>query len=359
MAQASGSGREQTTQPTRAGKPVTIRDVARVAGVSQSTVSRALNASGYVSDRTRRKVLETARALGFRPNFLARSLKRKATRTLGLVIPDITNPFFPAIVRGVEDTAVRAGYSVVLTNTDNEPERERNALAQLREKWVDGLIVVPQADAAPHLRALAAAGVPLVVIDRIPAGLDVDAVRSDNLRGAYLAVRHLLALGHRRIAHIRGPESSSTGRERQQGYRQALEEAGVPCDPALVVDGDFRFKGGLRAASLLLDRRSRPTAIFAANDLMAMGALHAAAAAGIAVPAELAVVGFDDIMPAALVSPPLTTVAQATYRLGARAAELLIDRLEGRWSGPGRQVILEPELVIRSSCGSREAGPRA
>lgn len=327
--------------------------MARLAGVSQSTVSRVFNASGYVSEQTRRRVMAAAESLGFRPNYLARSLVSKATRTLGLVIPDITNPFFPAVVRGVEETALSRGYTVVLTNTGNDVQREIGALEHLREKWVDGLIVVPQADEAQHLADVVAAGLPLVLIDRIPGQLNVDAVRVDNVRGAHLAVRHLLALGHRHIGHVAGPEWSSTGRDRLLGYRQALADAGLPYDPSLVVAGNFDFDSGFAAARELIRRNPRPTAIFAGNDLMALGVLHAASEAGLQVPGDLAVVGFDDILPAALVSPPLTTVAQPTYRMGAQAAAMLLDRLEGAWSGPGRQVVLEPELVIRRSCGSK------
>ncbi|WP_167758850.1 LacI family DNA-binding transcriptional regulator [Thermaerobacter sp. FW80] len=334
----------------------TIRDVAQRAGVSQSTVSRVINERGYVSDQTRRRVLEAARALNFRPNFLARSLVQKSTRTLGLVIPDITNPFFPAIVRGVEDAAARAGYTVLLTHTDDDPHREAEAVVQLRERWVDGMIIAPQAYQTSHLHDLVHSGVPTVFIDRVPPRLNVDAVSSDNEHGAWLAVRHLVELGHRCIAHVAGPKTSPTAQARLRGYQRALAEAGISFKRDLVFEGGFRFEGGVYAAKQLLNRRPRPTAVFAANDLMALGVLHATTEAGVEVPHELAVVGFDDILPAVLVSPPLTTVAQNSYDLGARAVELLLDRISGRWQGPGRHVIVSPRLVVRGSCGGRQGG---
>lgn len=329
----------------------TIRDVARAAGVSPATVSRALNGSGYVSPETRQRVLDAAARLGFTPSYIARSLVRKATRTLGLLVPDITNPYFPAIARGVEDAAARAGYSVVLCNTDGDPDHEEDYIQFLRERQVDGLVLIASSPRAGELVARGDAP-PVVFVDRVPPGARADVVVVDNRRGMLEATRHLLALGHRRIGFVAGRVGSGTAEERLAGYLAALGEAGIAPDSRYIAPGDFTFQGGYQAARGLLSLPDRPTAVVAANDLMAVGVCRAALEAGLRIPRDLAVVGYDDIPMAELIHPPLTTVAQPTYQMGELAARLLMERLEGRAGPEPRRVVLEARLVVRESCGA-------
>ncbi|BDG62356.1 LacI family DNA-binding transcriptional regulator [Caldinitratiruptor microaerophilus] len=333
----------------------TIRDVARAAGVSQSTVSRALNGSGYVSPATRARVLAAAAQLHFRPSHVARSLVSKATHTLGLLLPDITNPFFPAIARGVEDAAARAGYAVILCNTDRDPAHEEHYLAILRQRQVDGLVLIASSAAVGH--RIARADFPAVVfVDRVPPGAEADAVVVDNREGVRTATRHLLGLGHRRIAFVGGSAGSGTSEDRLAGYLAALAEAGLNPDPGHIRAGDFTYDGGYAAGRALLGSPDRPTAVVAANDLMAIGVLRAAAELGLRVPDDVAVVGYDDIPLAGMLNPPLTTVAQPTYEMGERAARMLLERLAGKAPPEPRRVVLPARLVVRRSCGAGRDG---
>jgi LacI family transcriptional regulator len=332
----------------------TIRDVARAAGVGQATVSRVLNNSGYVKPETRERVLQAAKELGFVPNQVARSLVRKSTATIGLVIPDITNPFFPAVTRGVEDAASESGYTVFLCNTDNDPAMEAQDVQKLRERMVDGLIFVGATNRHNLVETLIADGVPVVVTDRQLLDLDVDSALVDNTAGARSACRHLVELGHTRIAHVAGHNLTRTGQDRLAGYRLALEEASIPFDDALVAWGDFTLDSGYRAAQVLLGRSPRPTAVFAANDLMALGVLRAALAAGLSVPEDLSVVGFDDIQLAELVQPALTTVRQPAYEMGRIAMCMLRERIAGSACEGGRHHTFQPELVVRGTTRRRD-----
>lgn len=330
----------------------TIREVARRAGVSPATVSRVVNANGHaVSGHTRERVLRAVRTLGYAPHPIARGLRTRTTQTIGLIVPDIANPFYPALARGVEDAARRAGYTVVLCNTDERPGRERAYLDLLRRRLVDGFVFATVGANLSHVRQLRHDGIPVVLVARSVPGSDADAVVVDNEHGGYLAARHLIELGHRRIAHLGGPSRLQVSRDRLRGYRRAIEEAGLRFDPSLVAAGAFRIEaGGSMMTSLL---RRRPTAVFAANDLIAIGALSALRDAGRSVPADVAVVGFDDIPYAALAAPPLTTVAQPARLMGALASERLLARLRGE-GGEAHTIVLEPELVVRASSGGEE-----
>ncbi|HYF91592.1 MAG TPA: LacI family DNA-binding transcriptional regulator [Symbiobacteriaceae bacterium] len=332
----------------------TIRDVAKTAGVGLGTVSRVLNNSGYVKPETRERVLQAADYLGFVPNMVARSLVRKTTSTIGLIIPDITNPFFPAVTRGVEDEASEAGFTVFLCNTDNDPGMEAQDVKKLRERQVDGMIFVGTTDRRELVEALLAEGIPVVVTDRQVADLDVDSVLVDNAAGARSACRHLIDLGHAQIAHAAGHRLTRTGQERFAGYTQALQEAGIPADEGLIAWGDFTVESGYRVAQVLLGRAPRPTAVFAANDMMAFGVLRAAQEAGIAVPEELSVVGFDDIQMAGLFRPGLTTVRQPAYEMGRLAMTLLLERIAGSALGNSRHHSFQPELVVRGTTRRRD-----
>ncbi|MBM3471029.1 MAG: LacI family transcriptional regulator [Armatimonadetes bacterium] len=330
----------------------TIREVAEAAGVSVATVSRVVSESDHrVAAATRSRVLAAVARLNYQPNLVAQGLKSRVTRTVGLIVPDISNPFFPAIVRGIEDTANQAGLAVLLCNTYEDLAKERSYLALLRKRMVDGFIFATVGANTEHLRMLRRQRMPAVLIARAPGGVDMDAVLVDNRRGEREAVEHLLHLGHRRIAFIGGPATLPVAGERLAGYRDALGAAGIPVDPALVFDGGFRPEGGAAAVEALLSRRVKFTAIVAANDLMAIGAMEDLHRRGRRLPGDVAVVGFDDITFASLVEPPLTTVAQPKYQMGRLAMERLLELLNGGASRP-RRLVLEPRLVVRESCGA-------
>lgn len=330
----------------------TIRDVARRARVSVATVSRVVTRSAHrVRPVTRRRVLAVVKALGYHPNVIAQSLKKRATATVALIVPDISNPFFPAIARGIEDTARQRGYAVLLCNTYEDLGREHAYLQVLRKRWVDGMIFATVGSNTRHLRALRREGLPVVLVARDVDGITIDAVLVDNFRGAFDATTHLIRLGHRSIAHIAGPASLRVAQERRRGYQRGLGEAGVRPDDALIAEGDFTADGGRAAINMLLSRGQHFSGVIAANDLMAIGAMEALRAAGRRVPDEVAVVGFDDITFASLVSPALTTVAQPKYRMGQIAMERLLELMAGE-SPAGRRIVLTPQLVVRESCGA-------
>jgi len=334
----------------------TIRDVARRARVSVATVSRVVNRSTHrVRPETRRRVLAAVDTLGYHPNVIAQSLKKRASRTVALIVPDISNPFFPAIARGIEDAARQRGYAVLLCNTYEDLDREHAYLQLLRKRWVDGLIFATVGSNTRHLRALRQERLPVVLVARDVDGITVDAVLVDNFRGALEATNHLIRLGHRNIAHIAGPASLRVAAERRRGYQRALSEAGVQPDDALIANGDFTADGGRAAMATLLSRGRPFSGLVAANDLMAIGAIEALRAAGRRVPEDAAVVGFDDITFASLVSPALTTVAQPKYRMGQMAMERLLELMAGD-SPAGRRIVLTPQLVVRESCGAKLAG---
>lgn len=330
----------------------TIREVAEAAGVSVATVSRVVSGSEHrVAGPTRSRVLAAVARLSYQPNLVAQGLKNRITRTIGLIVPDISNPFFPAIVRGIEDVANQAGLAVLLCNTYEDLAKERSYLALLRKRMVDGLIFTTVGANTEHLRMLRRQRMPAVLIARAPGGVDMDAVLVDNRRGEREAVEHLMRLGHRRIAFIGGPATLPVAGERLAGYRDALGAAGIRFEPSLVFDGGFRPEGGAAAVEALLRRRAKFTAIVAANDLMAIGAMEDLHRRGRRLPDDVAVVGFDDITFASLVEPPLTTIAQPKYQMGRLAMERLLQLLNGGASRPSR-LVLEPRLVVRESCGA-------
>ncbi|MBX8484167.1 LacI family DNA-binding transcriptional regulator [Pseudomonas cichorii] len=326
----------------------TIKDVAALAGISYTTVSHVLNKTRPVSDPVRIKVEAAIAQLDYVPSAVARSLKAKTTSTIGLLIPNGINPYFAELARGIEDHCERNGFCVILCNSDDNPEKQRNYLRVLLEKRVDGLIVSSVGGDVSIAGGLAEVRTPLVIVDRELEGIDADMVRIDHEHGAYLATRHLLDLGHRDIACIGGPDNTVVADMRFVGYRRAMQEAGVEVVPEWVVHSDFTSSAGHEAAVGLLAGH-RPTAIFAGNDVIAIGVLRAAAERNIPVPRELSVIGFDDIQMSRYVYPALTTVGQSIMQLGETAAEMLLSRIVGASTElPGRRLVT-PSVVVRES----------
>ncbi|HHW15160.1 MAG TPA: LacI family transcriptional regulator [Firmicutes bacterium] len=324
-----------------------IYDVAKAAGTSIATVSRVLNGNTRVRDFTRQQVLKAVAELDYHPNTLAQSLVRKTTRTVALVVPDISNPFFPEVARGVEDMANQAGYNVILCNSDDSTQKEIEYCRVMRTRRVDGLIFALVASETSPVKTLLKAGVPVVLIDRDAGGLTVDAVVTDNLKGGMTAAHHLVGLGHTRIGCITGPLSAEPAASRLNGFRQVLEPQGL-FRSEYVVEGDFRQSGGYLGMKRLLELPEPPTAVFACNDMMALGAMAALDEAGRRVPQDVALVGYDDILVASLTRPQLTTVAQPKYEMGWMAMEVLLKRIAQTPDAPQR-VVLQPRLVVRGS----------
>jgi LacI family transcriptional regulator len=326
----------------------TIADVAARAGVSTATVSRVLAGVGRARPETRARVLEAARALDYRPSEVARSLKRRSTQTLGLIITDIENPYFPQLVRSVEDAARAAGYSVLLCNAADDPERESAYLELLVDRRVDGLIIAASSLGARHREWLASPPIPVVLVNTDAPDVEVPAIMSDNELGGRLAMEHLLGLGHRRFGYLMPPPRNVDAPARLAGVRAALAAAGHPADALTVSDGDALVGGGERAVVELMARAPDTTAVVAYNDLMAIGALRALRRLGWRVPVDASVVGFDDVALAAYVDPPLTTITQRTDEMGRWA----VAELTGQGNGGGPAPIRLPvELQVRESSG--------
>ncbi|MFE5211184.1 LacI family DNA-binding transcriptional regulator [Streptomyces sp. NPDC056600] len=332
-----------------------IKDVAARAGVSVATVSRALNLHPSVSADARARVLAAVEELGYRPNAVARSLRTDQTRTLGLVISDVLNPYFTELARAVEEEARALGYSVIIGNADERPDLQDHHIRNLRDRRIDGLLVSPTDGGTPLLLDTARAGTPVVFVDRwIPGADDVDVpvVRSDGRDAVRELVAHLHRLGHRRLAIIAGPAATTTGSERVEAFREALAAHGLELPDAYIGQGDFQAESGRRATERFLDLSEPPEAVFAADNLMALGALDAVRSRGLRVPHDIALAAFDDIPWFVHTDPPVTAIAQPTGELGRAAVRALVDRIEGR---AARSVTLPARLVVRRSCG--EDGP--
>jgi LacI family transcriptional regulator len=332
-----------------------IKDVALKAGVSVTTVSHVVNGTRFVGESARLRVEEAVRDLGYVPSGVARSLKHNTTHTFGMLIPNNSNPYFAEILRGVEDRCFAAGYNVILCNSNDDAVRQASYLRVLAEKRIDGLVLVTSQRDAALRAALDELKIPLVLLDREVPGLTCDQVEVDHVTGGFLATQHLLALGHPWVACISGPPELSPSSQRRAGWKKALAEAGVDRREGDLERGDFSSRSGYCAMQALLKHQPRTSAVFVCNDLMAIGALAAAYEAGIRVPGQLSIVGFDDIELAAFSTPALTTVVQPKRKIGTLAAELLLDRLQtGRTEA--RRIILAPELKVRSSSVPYEPG---
>jgi LacI family transcriptional regulator len=331
--------------------PVTVRDVAERAGVHPGTVSRVLNPEKrhLISDATAKRVEQVAAELGYQANSIARGLRTRRSLTVGVVIPDLTNPIFPPMVRGIEDQLHPLGYTALLTNTDSVPEREVRGLQALAARQVDGFIATTTDASLPAVGQMVLDGVPLVLINRSIEGVAGFAVAPDDRRGAVAAVTHLLDLGHREIAHLGGPPALAPGRERHAGFRDALRERGLEPDERLVRSADgFTGGAGVAPTQALLDGGAPFTAVFAANDLLALDCIDTLRAAGLECPRDVSVIGFNDMPFAGRFTPPLTTIRFSHYDIGREAARLLMAQLDGDQSAP-RTLVLPTELVVRGS----------
>jgi LacI family transcriptional regulator len=343
----------------------TITDVARRANVSTATVSRVLSGGGGARDETRERVLSAARELGYRPSGVARSLRQRATRTLGLIVTDIENPFFPELVRTVEDAAREQGYAILLCNASDDPEREAGYLDLLVDRWVDGVVIAASNLGIRHREWLLAAPLPIVLVNSVDRAIDLPTIASDSVLGGRLATELLVELGHRHFGIITAGPRNLDAPDRLTGARSGLRDAGIPSANTHVVIEEPTVAGGQRAAATLLAGDPAVTAIVAYNDLMAIGAMRAIRAADRRVPDDVSVVGFDDVDLAAFVDPPLTTIAQATAEMGRWAVDQLTQRLgrptaiTGSNGGaanppppvPAAHVVLPVRLVIRGSTG--------
>ena len=327
----------------------TIRDVARVAGVSTTTVSRVINGSEGVSEARRLRVERAISDLGYVPNAVARHLRSKRTKTIALVLSDITNPFFTTVARGVQDVAWSRGYAVTFANTDESESQEREYLRTLVQRQVDGVLLVPAGSSPEPYRFLRSQQVPVVLLDRRVSVRQLDEVRCDSEAGAYALVRHLLGLGHRRIAVLTGRRDISTSTDRVAGYERALAWAEVPLDRDLIRYDSFSLAGGYRMIKDILRIEPRPTAVFATNNFIAFGALRALREEKIDVPQDMSLATFDDLPEEWHDDPFLTVLAQPAYELGCQAAELLFERLETGARGKRRVIVLPGAVIPRRS----------
>lgn len=327
----------------------TIKDIARLANVSTTTVSHVLNSTRQVSEDLSNRVQVAIRDLEYKPNAMARALRVHSSKTLGLIVPDNSNPFFSEIALGAEDCAFRHGYSLFLCNSRHDSARELTYMTTLSTYAVDGLILSAVSGDLDQLSEFVKSGIPLVVVDRKLAAPDIEFIHSDHIEGAREATQHLVELGHRRIGIITGPIDVHSALDRIQGFEEILNEHGIPNDPDLSVRGDFQVESGRRAAQEMMELPDPPTAIFACNDMMAIGALQTLRTLGLGVPEDVSLVGFDDIFLASLLDPPLTTVAQSAYTIGEMAVARLVERMNGSKNLMTQEFCLPTDLIIRKS----------
>jgi DNA-binding LacI/PurR family transcriptional regulator len=327
-----------------------MKQIARMADVSLGTVSHVLNNSARVREPLRKRVLEAVAALGYQPSQLARGLRRDKTDMIGMIIPDVTNPFFPAVVRGAEDVAFSKGYRLILCNTDNDHTKELAHLNALRTYLPAGLLVIPStfSDIAAQTESYRKAGTAVVCVDRLPQHWNGDSVTVANEEGAYGATRFLIQMKHRQIAMITGPLHLTNARERMNGFKRAMQEAKLPISADYIQEATFDKQGGYTKSMTLLRMLPRPTAFFAGNDMIALGVLLAVREMGLRCPEDISVLGFDNLDFAETTSPSLSSVHQSGYQLGATAARIVLDRVSGN-TGPAKHCVLQTELKIRES----------
>ncbi|MEW9051128.1 MAG: LacI family DNA-binding transcriptional regulator [Neobacillus sp.] len=328
----------------------TIEDVAKLANVSIATVSRVINNQGGVRKATEERILNAINELGYIRSAVARSMKKKETNTIGIIVPDITNPFFPHVVAGIEQKAREKGYYTILSSTNESPIVEEEIVKIFIERGVDGVIITTANETGDHIRLLQEQGIPIVAVDRAIKKFEVDTVLVDNVNGSYQAVRHLILQGHERIAIICGPQNTTPGYERYLGYKKALEEYNIPLDPSLVYQGDFREGSGYKGALHLFYLENKPTAIFSSNNQMTFGCVKALMELEWKLVEEVAFIGFDDVEIATFIRPKLSVVSRPMTAIGEIAFQLVYDRIHFKENLPKREYLLTPELKIRESC---------
>jgi LacI family transcriptional regulator len=338
--------KSERARPT---KDVTIVEVARHAGVSITTVSHALSGNRRVAESTRARIDDSIRELGYRPNAFARGLRTERSHMVALIIPDITNPYYPTLARGMQDALHSGGYQTLVGSTDGRREQERSFLNDSLQRRVDGLAFASFATTARMLAPVLQTDIPLVSIGTTIRHRTIDCVRTDDVAGSHDATAYLIERGYSPIGMIGGPPGTSPSDHRLDGHRNALREAGVRWDPKLVAIGDFTRAGGARAMSELLARQVIPRAVFCANDLMAIGAMDAIREVGLRIPDDVALVGYDDIEAASLVTPDLTTVVNPAYEMGRACGRLLLERMTGRRVGGRVEVVVPHRLIPRTS----------
>jgi len=330
-------------------------DIARRAGVAPITVSRVINNSGYVSQSTRERVEAAVKELGYVPNTIARGLRSKRTHTLALIVTDITNPYFTSMARGVEDVAGASNYTVIYCNTDESETKEEKYANMLAQRQVDGVLLVPSCGNAKTIKFLEANDINVVVLDRRISGVRSDIVCSDSVNGANRLVKLLIGLGHKRIAIVTGPKDVSTSVDRVIGYQQALAEAGLS-ENGMIYYGAFNERSGYELTNQAMTQVQKPTAIFGANNYIAMGIIKALYDLKLDIPGDVSVVGFDDLPESIFMKPFLTVARQRAYEMGQLATELLLKRVSGELSQEHRELLLPIEIILRESSGPNRTG---
>lgn len=343
-------------------KRVTLKDIARLAKVTPTTVSMALNNQPRVGAETRKRILAIAGELGYQPDYIARSLRRRRTHTIGLMIKNIADPFYPELACGIGQAAQERGYNVILCNVGDDQQAKATTLNILRGRGVDGIVSTVTLDQDQYLETIVEEHLPFVAVVRTlttsPLADRIDSVTVDNYTGGYKAVEHLYRLGHDRIAVIAGSMETSTAADRTRGARKALSDRGIEIPPELLVNCDFSRQLAGEAACRLMAMTAPPTAIFAQDDNMAIGVRQALLAKGVGIPEDVALVGFDDIDVAGLAGIDLTTINQKTYEMGALGVNVLLDKVEGEGPERVQKIVLQSKLIIRQSCGYPRGGYR-
>jgi len=331
---------------------VTIKEIAKKAGVSVGTVSKVLNYNKTVSEINRKKVIKTIKELNYTPSRIARSLSKGKTKNIGFIIPDISNPFFPELVRGASDVLIPEGYYVFLCSSDNNPEKEDFYIRDLISMWVDGIIIAPSDTENRDISIFNEIISPFVVVDREIKELKKDLVIINNKKGSYGAVKHLIGNGHKKIAILEGPKYTITAQNRYEGWKKAMEEINQ-FKEGLVFWGSFSIDSGYETMNEVFNRLGMVDAIFACNDLIALGAIQAIEEKGYKIPDVISIVGFDDIYLSKFLKPSLTTVRQPIYEIGKTAANILLDRIDGSKDFVPKKIVVEGSLIVRDSVSRR------
>ncbi|MDQ0859530.1 LacI family DNA-binding transcriptional regulator [Bacillus sp. V2I10] len=331
----------------------TLKDVANLAGVSTATVSNVTNNTKFVSEDVKRKVLDAMKTLNYRPNTLAKSLRVQETKLIGVLISDITNPFFSKVVRGIEYEANKNGYNILLCNTESNAEKEQEYLDILIGKRIDGLIISSSGNKEEYIKHLESANIPIVFLNRSPESALMKTVMTNNIRGSYLAAEHLINHGYEKISIISGPQTYSTGRDRLIGYKRAMEDYGLQIDEKLIKIGNFDIESGYQLMKELINSGEKVDACFIANNSMTLGAYKYLKETNLKIGTNLAIVGYDESDWADIVEPPLSTISQPAYEQGTQAAELVIANINGKELTNQKVIYLEPKMIIRESCGCK------